>query len=198
VPKPSYHHGELRQTVLSIARNFNEDGGVEKIKMRSIADQAGVTPMAIYKHFANKNDLVNALATEGFNELAQRVSNAKSMTELAPTEQLRAMLISYFEHGSKNPRLYDLMFNPSILESLDEDLMLASKNAFSLLYNCLKDNADYFCLEDTQCLEYARLIWAMCHGVTALFAGDHAITKNINVESAELIVRGLCDHQGNI
>lgn len=200
--KPKYHHGELRQTTLSIAREIVEEDGVEKIKMRSIAEQAGVTPMAIYKHFPNKDALVNALAATGFNELAQRVSTARSIPKATPIEQLRAMLIAYFEHGNRNPGLYDLMFKTSTLESIDEDLVLASKSAFSELYNCLKDGSGYFRFNDAQCLEYASLIWAMSHGVTALLANNHAITKNIkgdkkNIaeDSAELIVNGLSYYQ---
>lgn len=199
---PKYHHGELRQTTLSIAREFVEKDGAAEIKIRSIATQAGVTPMAIYKHFASKDALVNALAVIGFNELAQRVSEARENAKATPLEQLRVMLVAYFEHGNKNPGLYSLMFKPSTLESRDEELVRASKSAFSELYNCFKDSAGYFRFNESQCMEYASLVWAMSHGVTALFSTDHTIAmyfkgnkRSIAEHSAELIVNGLRYYQ---
>ena len=60
------------------ARRFLEHGGSEAVTMRRVAQAVGVTPMALYRHFPDRATLLNALANEGFQELAARLEGVQA------------------------------------------------------------------------------------------------------------------------
>ena len=76
--------------------------------MRRVATAVGVTPMAIYRHYKDRTDLLNALAEEGFEELAGRLAAEKRSGSVE--EILTKMMDVYLEHGLEKPRLFELMF----------------------------------------------------------------------------------------
>lgn len=76
--------------------------------MRRVAAAVGITPMALYRHFADREGLLNALAEDGFDKLAARVAQAHAAGE--PEEQLRRNLDVFLDFGLEKPRLFELMF----------------------------------------------------------------------------------------
>ncbi len=67
--KRGYHHGDLRAALLEAAREVLAKEGVEALTLREVARRAGVTHAAPYRHFADKEALLAAVATEGFAAL---------------------------------------------------------------------------------------------------------------------------------
>ena len=57
--------------------------GAEAVTMRRVADAVGITPMAVYRHFANRAALLNALADEGFDDLGKRLAITRSSGDFA-------------------------------------------------------------------------------------------------------------------
>lgn len=76
--------------------------------MRRVAKAVGITPMALYRHFADREGLLNALADAGFERLATRVAKAAMPAE--PEDQLREFLDVFLDFGLEKPRLFELMF----------------------------------------------------------------------------------------
>jgi AcrR family transcriptional regulator len=82
--------------------------GAEAVTMRRVAKAVGITPMALYRHFADREGLLNALAEAGFEELAARVTKAHAAG--GPEEQLTRNLNVFLDFGLEKPRLFELMF----------------------------------------------------------------------------------------
>ena len=82
--------------------------GAEGVTMRRVAKAVGITPMAVYRHFADRDDLLNALADKGFEELAARVA-AMIQAEDAE-ERLMQNLDAFLDFALEKPRLFELMF----------------------------------------------------------------------------------------
>jgi AcrR family transcriptional regulator len=82
--------------------------GAEAVTMRRVAAAVGVTPMAIYRHYPGRANLLNALADEGFEELAARLAFKKFSGGVE--ERLTKMMEVYLEHALQRPRLFELMF----------------------------------------------------------------------------------------
>ena len=82
--------------------------GAEAVTMRRVAKAVGITPMALYRHFADRQGLLNALADAGFAELTQQV--AKAQGDGPVEEQLRRNLDVFLDFGLRKPRLFELMF----------------------------------------------------------------------------------------
>jgi AcrR family transcriptional regulator len=85
-----------------------EREGAEAVSMRRVAEAVGITAMAIYRHFVDRDGLLNALADEGFAELAGRLRGAR----LAGGVEARLTSLGeiYLEHALEHPRLFELMF----------------------------------------------------------------------------------------
>lgn len=76
--------------------------------MRRVATAVGITPMALYRHFAHREALLNALADAGFEALAARVAEAEMPAR--PDAQLTRIVDVFLDFGLEQPRLFELMF----------------------------------------------------------------------------------------
>ena len=65
--KGSYHHGDLRSSLLEAAKAMLSESGIEGLSLRKLADRVGVSRTAPYHHFKDKNELLCAIAQEGFD-----------------------------------------------------------------------------------------------------------------------------------
>src|SRR5437773_2671452 len=68
-PPRAFHHGNLAAAVLRVTVDIVATEGVDAVTLRKVAQRTGVTPMAAYNHFANKEQLLEAVALEGFEAL---------------------------------------------------------------------------------------------------------------------------------
>jgi AcrR family transcriptional regulator len=92
-------------------RRLLDKEGAEAVTMRRVAKAVGITPMAIYRHYPDRAALLKALADEGFEELAARLTGKRFSTSIE--ERLTQMGEIYVNHALQNPRLFELMFlNP--------------------------------------------------------------------------------------
>jgi AcrR family transcriptional regulator len=89
-------------------RRLLDKEGAEAVTMRRVARAVGITPMAIYRHYRDRTALLNALADEGFEELAARLTSKRFSSSIE--ERLTKMGEIYLEHALQNPRLFELMF----------------------------------------------------------------------------------------
>ena len=90
------------------ARKLLDREGAEAVTMRRVAKAVGITPMALYRHFADREGLLNALADAGFEELAAKVATADRPGK--PEEQLMKNLDVFLDFALEKPRLFELMF----------------------------------------------------------------------------------------
>jgi AcrR family transcriptional regulator len=82
--------------------------GAEAVTMRRVANAVGITPMAVYRHYANRSGLLNALVDAGFEELASRLKATPAVGDLE--KRLKEVVDIYLTHAFQNPRLFELMF----------------------------------------------------------------------------------------
>jgi AcrR family transcriptional regulator len=95
-------------SILAAAREILDRKGLAAIAMRPVAERVGITPMAIYRHYADRNSLLNAIADEGFGELATRVQTVKLHGDV----EARLMQVAdiFLDTALQFPNLYELMF----------------------------------------------------------------------------------------
>src|ERR1700694_6082573 len=99
----SYQHGDLRRALVAIGLTRVRAGGAEAFGLRDAARSAGVTPGAAYKHFADKEALLVAIAEEGFDLLAERTLRAT--LGKSGKESPSAVGPAYIDFASAEPRL---------------------------------------------------------------------------------------------
>src|SRR3954463_13549124 len=71
--RPTYHHGDLRNSLIQAALTLVAERGVEGFSLREAARVVGVSPSACYRHFADREELLAAVAHEGLHTLAEQM-----------------------------------------------------------------------------------------------------------------------------
>lgn len=118
--RSSYHHGDLRQAVLDLARSRIETDGVEALSIRSIAAEIGVAHRAIYNYFSNRDALLSAVAAIGYHELASLLLKADSAEQ---------HVRKYATFALSKPHLYKIMMSRSHAQLEDLPALRAGADA---------------------------------------------------------------------
>jgi AcrR family transcriptional regulator len=89
--KADYHHGNLRRALIDAAVSAIAKHGVDALNLRQLAARAGVTPGAPYHHFTDREELLAAIAEEGFGRLGAELIAARDAAGAAPSARLEAL-----------------------------------------------------------------------------------------------------------
>jgi AcrR family transcriptional regulator len=106
--RAAYHHGNLRETLVALALAMLEQAEPEQLTLRGLAEEAGVSGMAPYRHFEDKAALLSAVAEAGFVELRRRLASVDD--ERKPRKALIAFAVAYIGFACDKPNLYRVMF----------------------------------------------------------------------------------------
>src|SRR5258706_11305777 len=114
-PAP-YHHGDLRNALVREGRGLLEEHGVAELSLREVARRTGVSVAAPSRHFDGKEDLLSAIASDGFAELA---AIRRSIADANPTPlaKAREMMRGYVRFALQNRGLFNLMVGPRIIDA---------------------------------------------------------------------------------
>lgn len=164
----SYHHGDLRRALLDEALAIIREEGVEGVTLRGIGARAGVSRSALYRHFADKDALLTAVATEGFRRLRERLVEAWQENGGGPGGW-RAMGVAYIRFAVANPSHYRVIFGRYVASgSEDEDLATEAHGAFQALVDAVFALQEEGFLHRDDPVLLARFIWAVVHGIAML------------------------------
>ncbi len=105
-----YHHGNLRQELLRAAELALEARGVQELSLRELSRELGVSHASPQRHFASKQDLINALAIMGFERLSSVMEHASQAPGLNFKERITKAALAYVGFACKSPALFALMF----------------------------------------------------------------------------------------
>ncbi|NED77720.1 TetR/AcrR family transcriptional regulator [Streptomyces sp. SID9944] len=107
-PSHTYHHGDLRAACLRAARELLEEDGSAGLSLRAVARRAGVSATAPYRHYADREALVSAVAAQGYRELAESLATAHSSP--STPDNLAAVAVAYVRFALDHPALFRVMF----------------------------------------------------------------------------------------
>lgn len=168
-PKPAvkaaYHHGNLREALVAAGLRYLESARRgDELSLRELARRVGVTANAVYRHFADKDALLSALAAEGFRLLrAAQLAAAEGAGQ--PKLTLKAAGRAYLEFAHGHPALYRLMFGQYAAAHHGGELAEAARSSFQVL---LDQVAAARSLQpgDGQVLAGAVHSWGLVHGLS--------------------------------
>ncbi len=179
-----YHHGGLRAALVSAALDALEQGGPGALSLRGLAKAVGVSPMAPYHHFADRNALLAAVAAAGFERLQAGKAMALAAAMTSPEQGLIMGSVAYVEFVLAHPQLYRLMKGAEFADSADyPDLKAAAAAPVeSLLGMLARLAAEHpgLALDLGRC---AQMLWALSHG-----AGILALDGQIERTAAAALV----------
>ena len=115
----TYHHGDLRAALLTEAAIMVAQGGAASVTMRAIGQRLGVSRAALYRHFADKNALLVAVAANGFQRLGGRLQAIEAGGKRSGGERLRRLGEEYVHFALENQAHYRLMYGREALTRED-------------------------------------------------------------------------------
>lgn len=162
----SYHHGNLREALLSKGLELLESSIDAKFSMRELTRTIGVSANAIYRHFANKEELLTALAIQGFQKLLE--AQALAIQNASNSEQgFITAGRQYIYFAVQNPMLFRLMYGRFVVSHDDETL----KSLASLAYTSMRYAGAHALKLDVESHEakmVATKAWSIVHGLSHL------------------------------
>lgn len=126
--KRAYHHGNLRTALITAALRELVHAGPEGFALRSVARRAGVSAPAVYRHFADKEALLAAVAAECADLLAAAMTAGVAAAPPTPLERFRATGIAFVRFAVAHPDYYRVLSIPGLFEhapSAQRDHMVA-------------------------------------------------------------------------
>lgn len=170
-----------RRFITATARFLAEREGWDAVTTRRLSAEIEYSQPVIYKHFASMEDLVEAIALEGFGELADVLG--ESRRHAAPDGAVAVVARAYISYATKNPALYDAMFSrPTRLRFAAEDTAAPLKAAFAELRAAVATIAGE---RDVDTL--TEVLWAALHGLTTLGRNDR-LRPGHDTERIDLLV----------
>jgi len=176
-----YHHGDLRGALIEAALDLVTEEQDWTFSLREVARRAGVSHNAPYNHFADKQDLLIAVAAAGFEHLRDRMRAAVARVA-APDKALLACGRAYIEHALQNPALYRLMFGPALAKSKGgrpTEARAAGNDAKAVLKEIVVRGArtGAFAVSPDNPRDHAEVVfftWSLVHGLTMLLLDNFA------------------------
>lgn len=156
---------DLRADLLRTSRALLDEAGASALSLREVARRAGCTHQAPYHYFADREALLAALVTEGFDELAERLAaaNQRHATD-GPRPALVAASEAYVGFALSRPGVFRIMFRPDMCDPAGfADVRDASLRARAELERLTV----IACGPDTK-PEDATILWAHVHGLSCL------------------------------
>ncbi len=180
--KRTYHHGDLKRTLLEAALEVIRDVGHQSFTLREVARRAGVSHNAPYRHFRDKEHLLATVAAQGFERLEQYMADAARPGRTA-MERLHGSGRGYVAFALAHPEHFAVMFERTTQVSEDEIARTAGMHAFQALVAhvtaCQADGT----MPPGDPLPMALVAWSAVHGIAKL-----AIAKNLPFGSVEEII----------
>ncbi len=159
--------------IIGTARRLAESEGWDAVTTSQLSDEIEYSQPVLYTHFANMEQLAQAVAVDGFGELAQTLRTARSGAA-TPTDALRQLAHAYIDFGRQNPALYDAMFTrATTLYFAADDTLPQLVAAFAELHDTV---AVYSADRDPDTL--AEVLWSALHGLVTL-SRTHPITPRL-------------------
>ena len=157
-----------RARILQAAERLLRTDGIAGVSTRRVAGEVGVTAMAMYRHFRDKDALIQALVETGFARWEARL--AEAVAAGSPREKIVNAIAAYREFALAEPRYFELMFLvprpgvPLAPESLRATPSPSFAAVIAAVHACMT-NGEFLSADPSQTI---LMMWGLAHGLLAL------------------------------
>jgi AcrR family transcriptional regulator len=193
-----YHHGDLRRALLDSADAILERDGPSALSLRAVAREAGVSPAAPYHHFKDKDELLSAIAVEGFERLRVALTTACA-GKTDPRGKMSELGLAYVRFAQSHPALYRVMYDCARAEdALPQQKMEHDPNdndAFQIVKRALAEVGGNH-VSETDIHLAAIAAWCAAHGLAEMSGFIQFRPLKAELGGEEAFLRGVLDHLG--
>jgi len=161
-----YHHGSLRRALIEAAVEAIAERGIEALNLHRLAAQAGVTAGAPYHHFPNREELLRAIAEQGFERLEAALIGARDAAPADASARLEALGRTYLSFATSHPGYFRVMFHGDATSSGPTEPGL---RAFHLLRDAVLACQEAGAAPEGDPTALVLTAWSAVHGFATLW-----------------------------
>jgi AcrR family transcriptional regulator len=177
--KQGYHHGNLRQALVDAALALIAEHGPQGFTLSEAAKAVDVTPAAVYRHFAGRDDLIAEVARQGYTIFAALMEFAYNGGKPTPLAAFEATGRAYLAFARKYPGHYMAMFESGLSFNTWPELAQMAQKSRDVLERAAAQLAQALPPgKRPPSTMVSAHIWAMSHGVVELFMRGAPGTKS--------------------
>jgi AcrR family transcriptional regulator len=176
-----YHHGDLERAVRDATVAALAEGGVEALSLREVARRVGVSHRAVYRHFEDKRALLAAVATQGYEMLADEMRAAVVRADAEDSiDRLVALGEGYIRFARRERARYEVMLGPRLNE---DERFPALETAVRLAVTVLDEELGRAAPQATSKArrDAGIALWSAVHGIASLVLVRRIALKDTHV-----------------
>jgi len=193
MPAKKYHHGDLKNALIKAGVEILSKEGVGGLSLRKVAQRTGVSHSAPYSHFSDKQSLIAAISTEGFNQLYTELDTAILAFPENPKKQLQQGVLAYVQFALSNTDTFKIMFSDVLEKEKDYPAFVeSSSKTFQRVVDVVRRCQEAGILRSGSPEIMAIAVWGQVHGIVSLALDgqiSHTILDNNSV--ADLVTYAL-------
>ncbi|HEY1612846.1 MAG TPA: TetR/AcrR family transcriptional regulator [Rhizomicrobium sp.] len=157
-----------KDDILIAARAAFDRGGLEGLSLREVARDVGITPMAIYRHFANKEALVDAIVLDGLAAWSERATKIPRGKPLAWLENIGEC---YLDFALKEPRRFEAAFllHSRVARRYPDDFIAGRSPAGVIQLQVIEEALARGTLAGASAIEILVIIAGLSQGLVTLY-----------------------------
>lgn len=169
MPSNTYHHGNLKEALITAGLDILSEKGMEGLSLRKVARMVGVSHTAPYNHFSDKQGLLAAISTAGHEHLHQLLLDTFEKSKIQSSNIISDIAWAYLQFGLANPAKFKLMFSGALEEErAHPEFVAISQRSIALFEKII-----IFCqskgqLPEGRVEDIAVKLWSLIHGFTYL------------------------------
>ncbi len=168
--KQGYHHGNLRQALVEAALTLIARHGPNGFTLSEAAKAADVTPAAVYRHFAGRDELMAEVARQGYDIFAALMEFAYNQGQPTALAAFEATGRAYLAFARKYPGHYMAMFESGLNLNAHPDLAMVAQKARAVLETAAESLSQHLPEgKRPPSSMFSAHIWALSHGVVELY-----------------------------
>ncbi|MBK1809876.1 TetR/AcrR family transcriptional regulator [Clostridium sp. YIM B02505] len=173
--KDTYHHKDLKEALIQNGLLLLNEVGIKEFSLRKVAAMCGVSHAAPYKHFKDKDELIEAINNQVWNSFTLKLKDAISSSEAEPKRQVMEIGKAYVQFMVENPEYLKFMFlsnNDKAIKIENNEFIGHEGTAFEVF----KNGAEKYLVENgfdkEQQIGAILAMWSMVHGIALLICNN--------------------------
>jgi len=183
--KRNYHHGDLQESLIRSGMEILSEQGIDALTLRETARRAGVSHSAPYRHFRSKEELIGAIAAEGFRMLTLALTGAVEKGRGDFREELRLSGHAYVDFALSHPEHLKLMFSARRFDFGANCIHgMEDLEAFSQIKGVFSRGLESGVIVSQQPAEaLALLVWSQVHGLSHILIEQQIPPNTLPIDS---------------
>ena len=182
--KNNYHHGDLKNNLISLSIDFLQDNDIRDLKLGHISSLSGTSKTSIYRHFKNKDELIKTLMLIGFDEIHNSLLKVLTNNSLPLIDRYYLGGRVFIDYALKNSNMYRLLFGNDYNHIRNEvyDITAEDCIVFSVLKKSIEEGQKKGILIKTDSFKISVMVWSSFHGLASLLIDGFAEIEKLHEE----------------